>query len=92
MSQYALQILDFTLNMPHEFVGPVAPPTIEYQEYSSPTHAVAPLCPWLKPVDHGSPCCDHGSPWCSPGVIGSDVPWLDCPACNALTWVITVTE
>ena len=26
------------------------------------------------------------------GVIGSDVPWLDCPACNALTWVITVTE
>ena len=25
------------------------------------------------------------------GVIGSDVPWLDCPACNALTWVITVT-
>ena len=28
----------------------------------------------------------------SVGVIGSDVPWLDCPACNALTWVITVTE
>ena len=27
-----------------------------------------------------------------PGVIGSDVPWLECPACNALTWVITVTE
>ena len=26
------------------------------------------------------------------GVIGSNVPWLDCPACNALTWVITVTE
>ena len=26
------------------------------------------------------------------GVIGSDVPWLDCPAYNALTWVITVTE
>ena len=26
------------------------------------------------------------------GVIGSDVPWLECPACNALTWVITVTE
>ena len=26
------------------------------------------------------------------GVIGSDFPWLDCPACNALTWVITVTE
>ena len=25
-------------------------------------------------------------------VIGSDVPWLDCPACNALTWVIMVTE
>ena len=25
-------------------------------------------------------------------VIGSDVPWLECPACNALTWVITVTE
>ena len=23
-------------------------------------------------------------------VIGSDVPWLECPACNALTWVITV--
>ena len=22
------------------------------------------------------------------GVIGSDVPWLECPACNALTWVI----
>ena len=21
-----------------------------------------------------------------------DVPWLECPACNALTWVITVTE
>ena len=28
----------------------------------------------------------------SSGVIGSDVPWLECPACNALTWVITVTE
>ena len=27
-----------------------------------------------------------------PGVIGSDVPWLECPAYNALTWVITVTE
>ena len=26
------------------------------------------------------------------GVIGSDVPWLECPACNAFTWVITVTE
>ena len=26
------------------------------------------------------------------GVIGSDVPWLECLACNALTWVITVTE
>ena len=26
------------------------------------------------------------------GVIGSDVPWLECPACNALTWVISVTE
>ena len=23
---YALQILDFTLNMPHEILGPVAPP------------------------------------------------------------------
>ena len=28
----------------------------------------------------------------SAGVIGSDVPWLECPACNALTWVITVTN
>ena len=28
----------------------------------------------------------------SAGVIGSNVPWLECPACNALTWVITVTE
>ena len=27
-----------------------------------------------------------------PGIIGSNVPWLDCPASNALTWVITVTE
>ena len=26
LAQYALQILDFTLNMPHEFVGPVASP------------------------------------------------------------------
>ena len=26
LSQYALQILDFTLNMPHEILGPVAPP------------------------------------------------------------------
>ena len=25
-SQYAIQILDFTLNMPHEILGPVAPP------------------------------------------------------------------
>ena len=25
-------------------------------------------------------------------LIGSDVPWLDCPASNAITWVITVTE
>ena len=36
LSQYALQIIDFTLNMPHEFLGPVAtppPPPIKYQEY-----------------------------------------------------------
>ena len=26
------------------------------------------------------------------GVIGSNVPWLDCPSSNAITWVITVTE
>ena len=31
-------------------------------------------------------------PMSSTGVIGSDVPWLECPACNALTWVIAVTE
>ena len=31
-SQYALQILDFTLNMPHEIVGPVAP-TLKDPEY-----------------------------------------------------------
>ena len=37
--------------------------------------------------------CGGGSTTsCGPGVIGSDVPWLECPACNALTWVITVTE
>ena len=23
------------------------------------------------------------------GVIGSDVPWLDCPASNTMPWVIT---
>ena len=34
-SQYSLQILDFTLNMPHEILGPVAPPppTLKDQEY-----------------------------------------------------------
>ena len=32
-SQYALEILDFTLNMPHEILGPVAPPTLKDQEY-----------------------------------------------------------
>ena len=32
-SQYAIQILDFTLNMPHEILGPVAPPTLKDQEY-----------------------------------------------------------
>ena len=32
-SQYALQILDFTLNIPHEILGPVAPPTLKDQEY-----------------------------------------------------------
>ena len=37
-SQYALQILDFTLNMPHEILGPVAPsppppPTLKDPEY-----------------------------------------------------------
>ena len=42
-------------------------------------------------------CSDGAFPhhWClfgETGVIGSDVPWLECPACNALTWVITVTE
>ena len=26
------------------------------------------------------------------GVIGSDVPWLDCPGSNAIACVITVTE
>ena len=26
------------------------------------------------------------------GVIGSDIPWLDCPASDASTLVITVTE
>ena len=36
LSIYALQILDFTLNMPHEFLGPVAPPAILYQEYPPP--------------------------------------------------------
>ena len=32
-SQYALQILDFTLNMPQEILGPVAPPTLKDPEY-----------------------------------------------------------
>ena len=26
------------------------------------------------------------------GVVGSDVPWLDYPASNAIIWVMTVTE
>ena len=33
LSQYALQILDFTLNMPHDILGPVAPPTLKDPEY-----------------------------------------------------------
>ena len=36
LSQYVLQILDFTLNMPHEILGPVAPPpppTLKDPEY-----------------------------------------------------------
>ena len=33
LSQYALQILDFTLNMPHDILGPVASPTLKDQEY-----------------------------------------------------------
>ena len=37
----------------------------------------------------GGPALIYGE---QAGVIGSDVPWLECPACNALTWVITVTE
>ena len=35
--------------------------------------------------------CQESRFLCS-GVIGSDVPWLECPACNALAWVITVME
>ena len=35
LSQYALQILDFTLNMRHEILGPVAPPTLKDQEYKN---------------------------------------------------------
>ena len=34
----------------------------------------------------------YNTPQICSGVIGSDVPWLECPACNALTSVITVTE
>ena len=43
-SQYALQILDFTLNMPHEILGPVAPPTLIYPEYL-PRECVTPPTP-----------------------------------------------
>ena len=35
---------------------------------------------------------DYVGLFCDIDVIGSDVPWLECPACNALTWVKTVTE
>ena len=28
----------------------------------------------------------------STGVIGSNVPGIDCPASNAIAWVITITE
>ena len=31
-------------------------------------------------------------PWHNTGVQGSDVPWLDRPASNAVACVITVTE
>ena len=41
------------------------------------------ICPTIEPTAPAEP---------DAGVIGSDVPWLECPACNALTWVITVTE
>ena len=45
-----------------------------------------------EPVDILIPTMDILVPTGFAGVIGSDVPWLECPACNALTWVITVTE
>ena len=35
-SQYTLQILDFTLNMPLKFVGPVASPPPPYNIRSTP--------------------------------------------------------
>ena len=46
-SQYALQILDFTLNMPHKILGPVAPPpppppTLKDPEYLPRAQTVNP--------------------------------------------------
>ena len=45
-----------------------------------------------RPISKLSPFTIHQGIKGLAGVIGSDVPWLECPACNALTWVITVTE
>ena len=43
-SQYALQILDFTLNMPHEILGPVAPPHPKRSGVPPPGHFIPNLC------------------------------------------------
>ena len=47
LSQYALQIIDFTLNMPHEILGPVAPPP--------PHHIISGVPPPPPPGGHLRP-------------------------------------
>ena len=66
-------------------------------EMSDLRPTVSPYVPKCAPYPSTSsentpPLPTSPPPMESPGVIGSDVPWLECPAYNALTWVITVTE
>ena len=47
--------------------------------------------PFIPANDYNEIHYDRSMEWMA-GIIGSNVPWLDCPVSYASTWVITVTE
>ena len=72
---------NFCLNIVMEYRN-----VIQCIEIFDNTHSVQPIA--VPGIESLSPM----SAIVSAGVIGSDVPWIECPASNDLSWVITVTE